>query len=172
MVAPDHPRLCSDSHEARSRGGLDPGKSLTRTTRGWAGRPLLTHLLTDKAFNATTSTYVATTPPAWEQCQRLILLFTAHPGMDGKRMPLYTSRGALFYLRRPLEAQYDDHYVPGFMGFGLIRSLTTPVAMSRSGLEHRRSTKEQRPHVDYRGSHAPHRTRVFHHPIVDITATP
>jgi hypothetical protein len=62
---------------------------LTRMTLGRPGRPCLTHLLTDRAFNATTSTNVATAPPAWEQRLRLVLLFTAHPGMGNKRQPLF-----------------------------------------------------------------------------------
>jgi hypothetical protein len=138
--------------------GLDPGKSPTRMTRGRAGRPLLTHLLTGKAFNTTTSTYVATTPPAWEQYQCLILLFTAHPGMDGQKPPLYT-RQALFYLRRPLEAQHDNYRVPGSQELGIICFSSTPSTMSRPGLEHRRSIKEQRPYDDNRESHAHHRTQ-------------
>jgi hypothetical protein len=158
MAIPAHPRLSSDSHEARSRGGLDPKKSPTCMTQGWAHQPLLTHLLTNKAFNATTSTYVATAPPAWEQYQRLILPFTAHPGINGKRLPLYMPHRALFYPRCPFEAQYDDHHVPGFLGFGLIRSWSTPSATPRPSLEHHRSTKEQCPHVDYMGLHARHNT--------------
>jgi hypothetical protein len=158
MATLGHPRSCFDSNEARSRRGLDPGNSLTHTTRGRADRPLLTHLSTDKAFNATTSTDVATAPPVWEQYQRLILLFTIHPGMNGKKLSLYTPRRALFYLRRPLEAQHDDHRILGFLRLGLICSSSTPSATSRPALEHRRSIREQRPHVDNRRSHARHRT--------------
>jgi hypothetical protein len=44
---------------------------------------------------------VATTPPAWEQHQCLILLFTAHLGMAVKKLPLFTPHRALFYHRRP-----------------------------------------------------------------------
>jgi hypothetical protein len=142
-------------------GGLDPGKYPTRMTRGRAHRPLLIHLLKDKAFNATTSAYMATTPPTWEQYQRLILPFTVHPEMDGKSLPLYSPRRALFYLRCPLEAQYDDHHTPGFLGFDLIRSSLTSLTMSWPGLEHHRSIKEQCLHVDYRKSHARHRTQGF-----------
>jgi hypothetical protein len=158
MATPGHPRPRFDSNEASSRRGLDPRNSLTHTTQGWADRPLLTHLPTDKAFNATTFTDVATTPPTWEQYQRLILLFTVHPGMNDKKLPLYTPRRALFYLRRPLEAQHDDHHIPGFLRLGLIHSSSTPSATSRPALEHRRSIREQRPHVDNRRSHARHRT--------------
>jgi hypothetical protein len=85
-----HPRPRSDSYEARSTGSLDPGNSSTRTTQGRPGRPPLIHLLTDKAFNATTFTNVATAPSTWEQHLCLILLFTAHPGMDDKKQPLFT----------------------------------------------------------------------------------
>jgi hypothetical protein len=53
-------------------GSLDRRKSLTRTTPH-------THLLTDKAFNATIAA------PTWEQRPRLILLFTAYPGMGDKK---------------------------------------------------------------------------------------
>jgi hypothetical protein len=98
---------------------------------------------------------VATAPPTWEQYQRLILPFTAHLGIDGKRPPLYTPCRALFHLRRPLEAQYDDHHVLGFLGFGLIRSLSTPVAMSRPGLEHHWSTKETTPARQLQGIACP-----------------
>jgi hypothetical protein len=86
-VKTGHPRLCSDSHEARSTGSLDPEKPPTRTTQGRVGRPTpsLIHLLPDKAFNATTPTYVATAPPAWEQYTCLIPLFSAHPRMDRKK---------------------------------------------------------------------------------------
>jgi hypothetical protein len=107
----------------------------------------------------TTSTYVATAPPTWKQYRHQIPIFTAHPGMDSKWLPLYTPRGALFRLRCPLEAQYDNHRVPGFLGLGIIRSSSTPSATSRPGLEHRRSTKEQRPYGDNRGSHARHRSQ-------------
>jgi hypothetical protein len=83
------PRPRSDSYEARSIGSLDPKKSPTRTTQGRPSRPPLTHLLTDKAFNATTSTNVATAPPTWERHLRLILLFTAHPGTGDEKQPLF-----------------------------------------------------------------------------------
>jgi hypothetical protein len=139
-------------------GGLDPEKSLTCTTQGQAGQPLLTHLLANKAFNATTSTYMATAPPAWEQYRCLILLFTAHPRMDGKKLPLYTPRRTLFRRRCPLEAQYNNHHVLGFLGLGIICSTSTPSATSRLSLERRWSTKEQRLHDNNRGSHARHRT--------------
>jgi hypothetical protein len=62
------PRKFSYSH--------DPGS--TRST------PLI-HLLTDKAFNATTFTNAPTAPSAWEHHLCLILLFTAHPGMGDKK---------------------------------------------------------------------------------------
>jgi hypothetical protein len=65
-------------------GSLDPRKSLTRTTRGRAGRPSLIRLLTDKAFNATTPTNMAIAPPAWEQHLCLILLFIAYPRVGGE----------------------------------------------------------------------------------------
>jgi hypothetical protein len=86
------PRLRYDSHEARSTVSLDPRKSPTRTTQGQVGRPPIlsvTYSLTE-AFNATTSTYVATAPKAWEQHPCQILLFTAHPGMDDEKLPLFT----------------------------------------------------------------------------------
>jgi hypothetical protein len=44
---------------------------------------------TDKAFNATTSTNVATTPSAWERRLRLVLLFTTHTGMGDEKQPLF-----------------------------------------------------------------------------------
>jgi hypothetical protein len=78
------PQPRPDSHEARSTGSLNPRKSPTRTTRGRAGRPL-THLLTNKAFNTTTSTNVATAPPAWEQRLCLVPLFTVYPGIGGEK---------------------------------------------------------------------------------------
>jgi hypothetical protein len=154
-----HPRLRSDSDEALSTKNLDPRKSPTRTTQGRAGRPPLIHLPSDKAFNATNSTNMATAPPAWEQRPCLILLFTVHSGMAVKSLPLFTSRRALFYHRRPLDVQDDNHHAPGFLGLGIIRSSSTPSATPRPGLDHRRSTKEQRLHVGYRGSHARHSTQ-------------
>jgi hypothetical protein len=141
------PRRISDSH--------DPG----------SGRSTLPHPPTHKQNSRhlmqppTTSTYVATAPPAWKQYRCQIPLFTAHPEMDGKNLPLYTPRRALFHLRCPLEAQYDYHRVPGFLGLGIIRSSSAPSATSRPGLERRRSTKEQRPYDDNRGSHARHRSQ-------------
>jgi hypothetical protein len=96
------PRLRSDSYEARLTGSLDPGKSPTRTTQGQSGRPPLTHLLTDKAFNATTSVYMATSPPAWEQYPCLILLFIAHPGMgDKKATTIHAMSGTVLPLTPP-----------------------------------------------------------------------
>jgi hypothetical protein len=66
-------------------GSLDPEKSSTRMTQGRSDRPPLTHLLTNKAFNATTPTYMATAPPTWEQYPRLIMLFIAHPRMGDRK---------------------------------------------------------------------------------------
>jgi hypothetical protein len=48
---------------------------------------------------------------------------------------------------------------PGFLGLSLIRSSLTLSTMLWPSLEHRRSIKEWRPHVDHRGSHARHRTQ-------------
>jgi hypothetical protein len=107
----------------------------------------------------TTSTYVATAPPAWKQYRCKIPLFTAHPRMDGKNLPLYTPRRALFRLQCPLEAQHDNHRVSGFLGLDIIRSSSTPSTTFRPDLERRRSTKEQRPYDDNRGSHACHRSQ-------------
>jgi hypothetical protein len=153
------PRLRSDSHEARSTGSLDPGKSPTRTTQGQAGRPPLTHLLIDKAFNATTSANVATAPPAWEQHSCLILLFIAHPGMTVKKLPLFTPRRALFYHRRPLDSQDDNHRARVFWGSVLSVPRRLPSVVSRPSLERRRSTEVQRPYINHRESHARHRTQ-------------
>jgi hypothetical protein len=83
-------------------GSLDPKKYLTRTTQGRSGRPPLTHLLTDKAFNATTSAYVATAPPAWEQYPCLILLFIAHPRIgDKKAATIHATSGTVLPLTPP-----------------------------------------------------------------------
>jgi hypothetical protein len=71
---------------------------------------------------------MATTPPAWKQYQCQISLFTAHPGMDGENLPLYTSCWVLFHHRCPLEAQHDDHCTPGFLGLGLIHSPSTHLS--------------------------------------------
>jgi hypothetical protein len=158
-VKTGHPRLRSDSHEARSMRSLDPGKSPTRTTRGRVGRPPLIHLLTDKAFNAITSTNVATAPPAWEQHPCLILLFTAHPEMDGKKdTTIHTTSSTVLSTTPPRRARRQPPCL-GFLGLGIIRSSSTPSITSRPGLERRRSTEEQRPYVDHRGSHARHRTQ-------------
>jgi hypothetical protein len=86
------PQKFSDSH--------DPGSS--RLT------PSLIHLLTEKAFNATTSTNVVTAPSAWFQRSRLITLFTAHPGMGSEKVPLFMPHQALFSHRRPLDSQNDN----------------------------------------------------------------
>jgi hypothetical protein len=154
-----HPWLHSDSHEARSTGGLNLGKSLTRTARGQVGQPPLTHLLTDKAFNATTSTYVATAPPAWEQYPCLILLFSAHPGMDGKKVATIHTTSKTILSPTPPRRTRRQPPRSGFLGLSIIRSSSTPSATSWPGLDRRRSTKEQRPHIDHRGSHARHRTQ-------------
>jgi hypothetical protein len=106
------------------KGGLNPGKSLTRMTRGRARRPLLIHLLIDKAFNATTSAYMATTPPMWEQYQCLILAFTAYPGMDGKRLPSYPGFSGVWpysFLINPLS------YVPTRPRAPPVNKGTTPA---------------------------------------------
>jgi hypothetical protein len=158
-VQTGRPRLCFDSHEARSTGSLDPGKPTTRTTQGQAGRPPLTHLLTNKAFNATTSANVATAPPAWEQHPCLILLFTAHPGMAVKKLPLFTPRRALFYHRRPLDSQDDNHRARVFWGSVLSVPRRPPSVASRPSLERRRSTEEQHTYIDHKGSHTRHRTQ-------------
>jgi hypothetical protein len=172
MVALDHPRLRSDSHEACSRGGLDPGKSPTRTTRGRARQPLLPHLLTDKAFNTTTSTYMATAPPAWEQCQCLILPFTVHPEMDGKKLPLYTPRWALFYLRRPLRHNTTTIAFRVFWGSALsIPRQPPPLWLDRasSTASQQRNNARTLTTEDHMPTTGP---RVFRRPITDITATP
>jgi hypothetical protein len=110
-----YPRLRSDSYEALLTGSLDPENSPTRTTQGRVGRPpSLIHLLTNKAFNATTSTNVVTAPPAWEQRPRLITLFTAHPEMDSEKVQLFMPRQALFSHRRP--STHKTTVVPGFPG--------------------------------------------------------
>jgi hypothetical protein len=118
-VKTGHPQLRSNSHEARSTGSLDPKKSLTRTTRGRVGQPPLFHLLTDKAFNATTTTYVVTAPPAWEQYPCLIPFFLPIPGWTVKKWPLFTPRQALFYRRRPLDEQDDNYRARVFWGSAL-----------------------------------------------------
>jgi hypothetical protein len=120
-----------------------PGNSLTHMTLGRPGRPSLTHLLTDRAFNATTSTNVATTPLAWEQRLRLVLLFTAHPGMGNKRQPLF---------------RHDTHYSTvmswDFLGLGLIHS---PSTLLRHVPNWPRSPLVEQgdyyPYVDHRESH-------------------
>jgi hypothetical protein len=123
-----HPRLRSDSDEALSTENLNPGKSPTRTTQGRADRPPLIHLPSDKAFNATISTNVATAPPTWEQRPCLILLFTTYPGMAAKILPLFMPRRTLFYHRCPLDVQDDNHHALSFLGLGIIRSSSTPSA--------------------------------------------
>jgi hypothetical protein len=128
-------------------------------TRGQVGQPPLTHLLTDKAFNATTSTYVATASPAWEQHLCLILLFTAHPGMDDKKAATIHTTSSTILPSTPPRGIRQQPPRPGFLGLSIIHSSSTPSATSRLGHEHRRSTKEQRPHVNHRGSHARHRTQ-------------
>jgi hypothetical protein len=137
----------SDSH--------DPGSGRSTLPHPPTRRQNSRHLMQP----STTSTYVAISPPAWKQYRCQIPLFTAHSGMDGKNLSLYTPRWALFHLRCPLEAQYDNHRVPGFLGLGIVCSSLTPSATFRPGLEHRRSTKEQRPYDNNRGSHARHRSQ-------------
>jgi hypothetical protein len=132
----------------------------------------LTHLLTNKAFNVTTSTYVATAPPAWEQHPCLILLFTVHPGMDDKKAAtIHTTSSTILPLTPPRGTRRQPPR-PGFLGLSIILSSSTPSATFRPGLERRRSTKEQRPHVDHRGSHAHHRTQGLSPSVTDVTITP
>jgi hypothetical protein len=135
------PRPRPDLHEARSMGSLDPGKSPTRTTRGRAGRPL-THLLTDKAFNTTTSTNVATAPLAWEQRPCLIPLFTTHPGMSGEKAATIHTTSSTVLPSTPPRLTRRQQPRLDFLGLGLIRSSSTPSATSRPGLDDHLSTKE------------------------------
>jgi hypothetical protein len=102
---------------------------------------------------------VATAPPAWEQYPRLILLFTTHLGMDGKKVATIHTTSSTILPSTPPRGTRPQPLRPGFLGLSIIRSLSTPSATSRPGLERRRSTKEQRPHDDNRGSHAHHRTQ-------------
>jgi hypothetical protein len=110
------PRPRSDSHEARSMGRLDhvptrtrlaqqdastTEKSPTRTTLRRAGRSTsLTNSETKvRAFNATANHFLPPwlqQQPAWKQYQCQSLLFTAHPGIGGENLSLYTPCRALF----------------------------------------------------------------------------
>jgi hypothetical protein len=88
----------------------------------------LTHLLTDKAFNVTTSTYVATAPPAWEQHPCLILLFTVHPGMDDKKAAtIHTTSSTILPLTPPRGTRRQPPRL-GFLGLSIILSSSTPSA--------------------------------------------
>jgi hypothetical protein len=136
------PRPRSDSHEARSTGSLDPGKLPTRTTQGRVDRPSLIHLLTDKAFNATTPTNVTTTPPAWEQHPCLNPTFYC-PSRDGseKAATIHTTSSTVLSSTTPRRARRQPLH-PGFLGLSIIHSSSTPSVTSRPGLERRRSTEE------------------------------
>jgi hypothetical protein len=177
-VKTGHPWLHSHSHDPRSTGSLDPKKSSTRMTRGRVGRTPLIHLLADKAFNATTSTNMATTPPAWEQHPYLILLFTAHPGMGAKKLSLFTPRRSLFYHRRPLDAQDDNHNAGVFWDLVLSVPRWPPQSRPDQASSAVSQIEEQRPYGRHSQMHvatttsttptAPsplrHRLRVFRTP--------
>jgi hypothetical protein len=115
------PRLRSDSYEAPSTGRLDRvltrtrlarqsistiGKSLTHMTPSWTARPtLFTNSETKvRAFNATTYYFLPSwlqQLPRWKQYRCQILLFTAHPGMGGENLSLYSPYHTLFCHRSP-----------------------------------------------------------------------
>jgi hypothetical protein len=165
------PRLRSDSHEALLTENLDPGKSLTRTTQGQAGRPPLIHLSTNKAFNATIYVNMATMPPAWEQHLCLILLFTTHPGMAVKTLPLFTPHRTLFYHQRPLDSQNDNQCTRVFWGSALSVPRRPSPLRSNQALS---TTGQQR--NDARMLTTWDRTlvtgpRAFHRPIINVTLT-
>jgi hypothetical protein len=122
-----HPRLRSDSYEARSTGSLDPRKSSTRTTQGQVDRPPSFNYLLTKAFNATTSTNVATEPPTWEQHPCLIPLFTAHPEMDSEKATTIHTSSIVLSSTPPRRARRQPPR-PGFLGLGIIRSSSTPLS--------------------------------------------
>jgi hypothetical protein len=86
------------------------------------------HLLTDKAFNATTSTNVAIAPPAWEQHPCLILPFTAHPGMDGEKAATIHTTSSTVLPSTPPRRTRRQPPCPGFLGLGIIRSLSTRLS--------------------------------------------
>jgi hypothetical protein len=148
------PRKISDSHDPES-GRLNP----------------LTHLLTDKAFNATTFTYVATAPPAWEQYPYLILLFLPIPGWAVRKLPLYTPCRALFYRRCLLDAQNDNHHARIFWGLALSVPRRPPQLHPDPAST---ATGQQRNNVrtSTTGDRMLTGPRAFHRPITDVITTP
>jgi hypothetical protein len=82
------------------------GKSPTRTTPGWAAQPTLfiNYETKVRAFNATTYYFLPSwlqQLPMWKQCRCQILLFTAHPRIEGLNLSLYAPYRALFCQRSP-----------------------------------------------------------------------
>jgi hypothetical protein len=125
-----------------------------------------------KAFNATISTYVATAPPTWEQFQRLILPFTDHPKMNGKTLPLYTPRRALFYLNAPSRHKTTTVMPRVFWGLALsVPHRPPPLRPDRasSTVGQQRSNAGTSTTGDHTPATAP---MMFHRPIINITATP
>jgi hypothetical protein len=158
-VKTGHPRLCFDSHEARSIGSLDPGKSPTRTIRGRVGRPLLIHLLTDKAFNANhfhQRGYSATGVGAAPVSNPTFYC----PSRDGsiKAVTIHTTMSTVLPSMPPRRTIRQPP-CPSFLGLGIICYSLTPSVTSRPSLERRRSTEEQCSYVEHRESHARHRTQ-------------
>jgi hypothetical protein len=165
-----HPRPCTDSYEARSTGSLDPRKLPTRTTQGRADRPPSSTYLLTKAFNATTSTNVATSPPAWEHHPRLIPLFTAHPGMGGEKVATIHTTSSTVLPTTPPQLTRRQPPRPGFLGLGLIRFSPTPP---QSCPDQASSVVGQQKN-DIRTSIIGDCTvatgpRAFHHPVINVT---
>jgi hypothetical protein len=79
--------------------------------------------------------------------------------MDGKKVAtIHTTSSTILPSTPPRHTRRQPPHL-GFLGLSIICSSSTPSATSRPGLDSRRSTKEQRSHVDHRGSHARHRTQ-------------
>jgi hypothetical protein len=172
-VKTGHPRLRSDSHAARSTGSLDPRKSPTCTTRGRAGRPSLIRLLTDKAFNVTTPTNMATAPPPWEQHPCLILLFTVHPGVGGEKGCHYSCHVEHCSTIDAPSTHKTTTTAPGFSGARYYPFLIDPP-QSRFDLA---STAAGQQRNDARTSTTGDCTlatgpRAFHHPVINVTTVP
>jgi hypothetical protein len=158
-VKTGHPRLRSDSYETLSTENLDPGESPTRTTQGRAGRPPLTHLLTDKAFNTTTPTNVRGSATSVRAVSVSNPTFCWPSRYGGKKSTIIhaTSNTVLPSTTPQLTKRQPPR--PGFLRLGIIRSSSTPSATPRPDLDRCWSTKDQHSHVGYRGSHVRHSTR-------------
>jgi hypothetical protein len=138
-VKTGHPRLRSDSHEARSTGRLDPWENL-RLARPWvdpvdpgSSRPALPHPPTYRQKSRHLIQPPTTSYPRGYNTASMEAVTVSNPAFyypsrdGGENLSLYAPCRILFHHRCPLEAQDDDRHIPGFLGSGLIHSPSTPL---------------------------------------------